>query len=56
MRDENDLEKEVVPFHMAYFHGEDWYKCPSCGGNFEYFQAFFNENKCPNCGQKIKIV
>lgn len=40
----------------ASFHGESWFRCPTCKGAFEFYQAFFNKSRCPHCGQLIKDI
>lgn len=59
---------EYVPeaIGIAYFHGEDWYKCPNCGEQFEYYEAYYercgfkraDEQRtyiCPKCKKKFRI-
>lgn len=50
-----EKEKAITPIHQSYFHGEDWYTCPVCGRNFEFWTAHFNEKRCPQCGQKFNF-
>lgn len=49
----NKKDIAVIPIFCSYFHGETWYKCPTCERSFEYYDAFFNEHRCPYCGQLI---
>lgn len=49
------VNKEVAlkPALCASFHGESWYKCPTCGESFEFYDAFFNGSRCPHCKQHL---
>lgn len=59
---------EYVPeaIGIASFHGEDWYKCPNCGEQFEYYDAYHEWHGfkkadeprtyiCPKCKKKFRI-
>lgn len=50
-----DKDKEIKPISQAYFHGEDWKKCPVCGHSFEYWTAYYNKKRCPQCGQLFNL-
>lgn len=42
MTNEEIKMKSKRPIHGAYFHGEDWYICPTCNKSFEFWDTQFN--------------
>lgn len=61
MNDKAEVKKALFE---AYFHGEQWFKCPHCGRSFEYFDAFFEREGIKRaekdvytciCGGRFKI-
>ena len=38
MRNYKEIKR---PYSVAFFHGEDWYKCPDCNRNFEFYDVIY---------------
>lgn len=55
MNEINRKNIELDPIFREYFHGETWFTCPTCKGNFEFFQAHFNKDRCPHCEQLLNM-
>lgn len=55
VKTDESTERPIPAILRASFHGESWYQCSACGYQFEFYKAFFNNDRCPNCGKLLRL-